>query len=264
MVKGLKKFKEHFAGFEDNYVIIGGTACDIVLRDTDMRPRATDDIDMILVVEKITPEFGQRFWDFIASGEYTTRERKREDKESATELFRFINPKGGFPVQIELLSRFPGILGEPTGFYLTPIPVGDDIPSLSAILLDEEYYDQTIENSIIEDDVRIANPLSLLCLKVKAFLNLTEEKKTNPNVRSGDIKKHRDDVFRLLAMRIDPFTPIELSATIKSELATFISMIEDSLPNQSLQDSLRRTDSDIRGFLDIMKEIFGIPVAIKK
>ena len=36
MVKGLEKFKEHFAGFEDNYVIIGGTACDIILRDTDM------------------------------------------------------------------------------------------------------------------------------------------------------------------------------------------------------------------------------------
>ena len=35
MVKGLEKFKEYFAGFEDNYVIIGGTACDIILRDTD-------------------------------------------------------------------------------------------------------------------------------------------------------------------------------------------------------------------------------------
>jgi hypothetical protein len=45
----LEKFREHFAGFEDNYVIIGGTACDIALRDTDMRPRATDDIDMILI-----------------------------------------------------------------------------------------------------------------------------------------------------------------------------------------------------------------------
>jgi len=32
MVKGLEKFKEYFAGFEDNYVIIGGTACDIALR----------------------------------------------------------------------------------------------------------------------------------------------------------------------------------------------------------------------------------------
>ncbi len=191
MVKGLEKFKEHFTGFEDNYVIIGGTACDIALRDTDMRPRATDDIDMILVIEKMTPEFGQRFWDFIVEGEYETRQRKREDKEPVTELFRFINPKNGFPVQIELLSKFPDVLGEPTGFHLTPIPVGEEVPSLSAILLDEEYYRHTIDSSIIEEGIRIADPLSLLCLKVKAFLNLTEEKKTNPNVRSTSHRKNQ-------------------------------------------------------------------------
>lgn len=258
MVKGLEKFKEHFAGFEDNYVIIGGTACDITLLNTDMRPRATDDIDMILVIEKMTPEFGQRFWEFIDLGEYTNRERKRGDKEPITELFRFIDPKEGFPVQIELLSRFPEILGEPTGFHLTPIPTGEDTPSLSAILLDEEYYHHTIDSSVIEDGIRIANPLSLLCLKVKAFLNLTEEKKTNPEVRNGDIKKHRDDVFKLLAMRIDPFTPIELSDTMKAELNVFIDVMEKSLPNQSLSDSLQRSDTEIRGYLGIMKDIFGI------
>ena len=258
MVKGLEKFKEHFAGFEDNYVIIGGTACDIILRDADMLPRATNDIDMILIIEKMTPEFAQRFWEFIIMGEYKSRERKRGDKEPVAELFRFINPQNGFPVQIELLSKYPDILGEPTNFHLTPVPAGEEISSLSAILMDEEYYHQTIYNSIIEDGVRIANPLSLLCLKIKAFLNLTEEKKINPNVRSADIKKHRDDVFKLLVMRIDPFTPVELSATMKKELTSFIGMMEDSLPNQSLRDSLQRTDDDIRGFIDIMKDVFKV------
>jgi hypothetical protein len=124
--------------------------------------------------------------------------------------------------------------------------------------LDEEYYRNTIDGSIIEDGIRIAAPLSLLCLKVKAFLNLTEEKKINPNVRSGDIKKHRDDVFKLLAMRIDPFTSVELPATMKEEVRIFINTMEESLPNQSLRDSLQRTDDDIQGFLDIMKEIVGI------
>lgn len=223
-----------------------------------MRPRATDDIDMILVVEKMTPEFGQRFWEFIDEGKYENLQRKREDKEPVTELFRFLEPKNGFPVQIELLSKYPDVLGVPTGFHLTPIPVGEEIPSLSAILLDEEYYRHTIDSSIIEEGICIANPLSLLCLKVKAFLNLTEEKKINPNVRSADIKKHRADVFKLLAMRIDPFTPVELSATMKDEVSVFINTMEESLPNQSLRDSLQRTDDDIRGFLGIMKEIFGI------
>ena len=223
-----------------------------------MRPRATDDIDMILVIEKMTPEFGQRFWEFIDEGKYENLQRKREDKEPVTELFRFLEPKNGFPVQIELLSKYPDVLGVPTGFHLTPIPVGEEIPSLSAILLDEEYYRHTIDSSIIEEGICIANPLSLLCLKVKAFLNLTEEKKINPNVRSADIKKHRDDVFKLLAMRIDPFTPVELSATMKDEMSVFINTMEESLPNQSLRESLQRTDDDIRGFLGIMKEIFGI------
>jgi hypothetical protein len=149
-------------------------------------------------------------------------------------------------------------LGEPAGFHLTPIPVGDEISSLSAILMDEDYYNQTVAGSIIEDGIRIANPLSLLCLKVKAFLNLTEEKKSNSAVRNSDIKKHRDDVFNLLAMRIDPFTPVELSPAMKESINNFIRLIESSLPNQSLQDSLQRTDADIRGYLDIMKEIFGV------
>ena len=258
MVKGLEKFKEHFRGFEDNYVIIGGTACALFLRDTDMRPRATDDIDMILVIEKMTPEFGKRFWDFIVSGKYIIRQRHRGDKKSKAELFRFLHPKDGFPIQIELLSRHSDILGEPTGFHLTPVPVGDDISSLSAILLDEDCYNQAIENSVIENGIRIANPLSLLCLKIKAFLNLTEEKKTNTAVRNSDVKKHRDDVFKLLAMRIDPFTPVELSANMKKSINDFIGMMEQSLPNQSLQDSLQRKDDEIRGYLDIMKEIFGL------
>lgn len=55
---GLDKFKEVFSQYSDNYVIIGGTACEIVMTGTAMRPRATHDIDMIVVVERMTP----RIW----------------------------------------------------------------------------------------------------------------------------------------------------------------------------------------------------------
>lgn len=53
---GLDKFKEAFVEFSENYVIIGGTACDIAMSGTVVRPRATHDIDMIIVVENMTPE----------------------------------------------------------------------------------------------------------------------------------------------------------------------------------------------------------------
>jgi hypothetical protein len=256
MVKGIEVFKEYFAEFQDSYVIIGGTACDILLRNTDMRPRVTDDIDMLLVANKISVDFGRRFWSFIRDGEYTTRQRKRVEKDEVPELYRFIHPKSAFPVQIELLSKQPELLGEPHGFHLTPIPLGDDLSSLSAILLDEEFYNHTVNYSLIEEGVRIASPVSLLCLKVKAFLNLSDDKKQNSSVRRSDIKKHRDDVFKLFAMRIDPFVKITLPLSIKESIALFVAQIEASLPNKSLEDSLQRTDSDVRGYLDLMKEVF--------
>ena len=31
MVSGFTKFKERFQGFENQYVIIGGTACDLIM-----------------------------------------------------------------------------------------------------------------------------------------------------------------------------------------------------------------------------------------
>ena len=70
MVGGLDKFRERFARFSDNFVIIGGTACDEILRDTEMRPRATMDIDIVVIVENMTAEFAKAFWTFIAEGKY--------------------------------------------------------------------------------------------------------------------------------------------------------------------------------------------------
>lgn len=44
MVTGFEKFKEQFQGFEDQYVIIGGTACDLIMENEELPFRATKDI----------------------------------------------------------------------------------------------------------------------------------------------------------------------------------------------------------------------------
>lgn len=44
MVRGIDTFKEFFKGFEDNYVIIGGTACEIHEDLYAQVPRAFDAI----------------------------------------------------------------------------------------------------------------------------------------------------------------------------------------------------------------------------
>lgn len=61
-MEGLEKFRKAFAEFTNQYVIIGGTACDIAMTGTVVRPRVTHDIDMIVIVENMTEAFGERFW----------------------------------------------------------------------------------------------------------------------------------------------------------------------------------------------------------
>lgn len=77
-MEGLEKFREAFEAYSDNYVIIGGTACDITMTGTTVRPRATHDIDMIVVVEKMTADFAEHFWQFIREGGYRQRNASRK------------------------------------------------------------------------------------------------------------------------------------------------------------------------------------------
>ena len=49
MVTGIDSFREWFRGFEDQYVIIGGTACDILMTEEGIDFRSTRDIDLVLL-----------------------------------------------------------------------------------------------------------------------------------------------------------------------------------------------------------------------
>ena len=64
MVTGIERWKEYFNDYKDKYVLIGGAACNLLEEELDMNPRATKDLDLVLVVEALTPDFGARLWDF--------------------------------------------------------------------------------------------------------------------------------------------------------------------------------------------------------
>lgn len=65
MIKGLNRFSEYFSGFENSYVLIGGAASHILEDEAQLVPRATKDLDIILVVEALSDEFVAKFWSFI-------------------------------------------------------------------------------------------------------------------------------------------------------------------------------------------------------
>ena len=68
MVRGLSIFQAWFKGFEDQYVLIGGTAALISMTEAGLPFRGTKDLDIVLHVEALTPAFGQKFWAFVQPG----------------------------------------------------------------------------------------------------------------------------------------------------------------------------------------------------
>lgn len=247
MVGGLGRFREAFADFSDNFVIIGGTACDEVLSGTEMTPRATLDIDIVVIVENMTHDFATAFWNFIKEGGYRPGKRKNQDGMPKYVLYSFDNGKVGFPIKIELLARHNEVFEKEA--HIEPLPIDGEVSSLSSIILDDPYYNLTVGNSFISYGLRFASPIALMALKARAHLNLLADKANGKEVNSKDISKHRNDVIKLAA--ITPGTDkVLVGKEIIDTITEFTSLMLSTLPNQSLQDSLRSNDTLLRTYIE--------------
>tara|TARA_B100000780_G_scaffold278815_1_gene253807 strand:- start:680 stop:1444 length:765 start_codon:yes stop_codon:yes gene_type:complete len=224
VIRGLEKFKERFAGLEEQYVLIGGTATYIVLDNAGFEPRATTDLDIVLCIEARGGGFGAAFWEFVKLGGYKNHQRSDEKPT----FYRFSDPKDEtFPVMLELLSRAPESLEPPEGFRFAKISMDDYVSSLSAILLDETYYNFLHEHKKLENGISIVNEKALIPLKALAWLNLTAAKKAGKDAKKKDINKHRSDIIRLHQLLI-PEEKISTPTAIKKDIEKFLSALEEA------------------------------------
>jgi len=254
MVIGLDKFKEYFEQYTDSYIIIGGTACDIIIDEAGFTPRATKDIDIILIVEVLEASFFVKFWEFINDGKYQVREKSNLERQ----FYRFKEPQNTeFPWQVELFSKIPDVLDIPEHSRYTPIPIDEDITSLSAILMNEDYYQLTINGSILKDGARIAKLETLICLKARAYNDLKAAKDSGENIDSRKIKKHKTDIFRLAVMltRNDQF---ELPVSIKGELQEFVNKVKDDLPDEAILKAMGLSNIPIQSVLEQIRKSFQL------
>ena len=239
MVAGLDKFREYFKDHPDSYVIIGGTACDLILDDAGLLARATQDIDMILVIEALNRDFVIRFWDFIKDAQYERKEQSQGKKI----LYRFLKPAvTGFPKQIELFSKIPDVLTLDGSVRLTPIPVDDDLSNLSAILMDDDYYSYTLTHSTLHGQLRRANPEALICLKAYAYLNMIEQREKGEKIDANNIKKHKSDVFRLMLLIPGDNRDYEVPVSIKASLQSFVNAVKNELPDRKFFKDIGAVD----------------------
>lgn len=194
MVRGINSFRDWFRGYEEQYAIIGGTACDLLMAGEGLTFRATKDIDLVLIVEAVDAAFGQRFWEYVVAAGY-----EHKDKSSGEQQFyRFTDPQShDYPTMIELFTRKPDSIVLPHDAVLTPLPIDEEISSLSAILLNDDYYEFLKLGRIRVSEVTILDAPYLIPFKAKAWLDLSDRKAAGEQVDSKNIRKHKNDVLRL-------------------------------------------------------------------
>ena len=222
MVYGLEKFKEYFLDFTEQYVLIGGSACEILFNNIDVDFRATRDLDVVLIIEALSKDFISKFWDFIKDGGYINKEKSS----GGNQFYRFFKPKtSAYPLMIELFSTKSGILESKELSSITPLSIEDEIISLSAILLNRDYYNLIHKGKINIDGYSILDFEYIVIFKIRAWLDLYRLKLSGINIDSKNINKHKNDIFNLLT-NIPRVKNVSLSDIIKEDVIDFINEIE--------------------------------------
>ena len=233
MINGLDKFREYFKMYNTDYVIIGGLATVLALKDYGYLTRATKDIDLV-VISKDNEAFLKHLVNFIKEGDYTTKERT--DKPNRNNLFRFEDPKNkDFPVKIELFASYSENSEITTGTRIIPIHTPEYYDSISAILLEEDYFNLIKTHAELNDGLRLAPPELLILLKLHAHLNLMDGQ-----TESYD-NKHLKDVIRLL-----PYLDEDLPVHIKDKPA------EDYLKFKPILEKI--SEQSVRAIVKDMQE----------
>lgn len=248
MVNGMQLFREHFSEYQAQYTLIGGMACDLLMSEAGLDFRITQDIDMVLIVEALTDSFVRAFWQFIEDGGYENRLRSN----NKPEFFRFQNPQNSaYPKMIELFSRpQAGVQLQYEG-HLTPLHVSDDIASLSAILLNDDYYRFLLQGRKESDNVTVLDAFHIIPLKMKAWLDLTLQKSKGEHVNDRDLRKHRLDVFRLFAL-ITPDAKIPTPVNVLHDIHDFIRLMRTTSVGLEAIHIMRSKDE----MLDVYEQIY--------
>lgn len=249
LINGLDKFLEYFSNYKNQYVIIGGTACSLLMKLTEQDFRITQDIDMVIIAENMSSDFATAFKKFVKDGNYQIT-----NKESEPHYYRFYQKQDSqFPSLIELFSINQEIDFQDnnryTGFFDSE---ESKIAGMSAIVLDNDYYSIVTEFRKDINGLTVLDTPGLILLKAKAFIDLSEKKSNNDRIDSKDISKHQKDIFRLVIILEENKKTI--AATIKNDLGKFLET--NTINEQSLKSMGINLPKKV--LVDKLKMVFGL------
>lgn len=120
--------------------------------------------------------------------------------------------------------------------------------------MDDDYYAFTIEHSRNIQDIHVASPEGLICLKAKAYTEMLDRKAKGEQVDSRDIEKHKKDIFRLIAM-LPQDSHFTLSEKLKNDMSDFFQRIGE-LPNPDFFKKAGLRGLDAQRLLDLFNMAF--------
>ena len=153
---------------------------------------------------------------------------------------------------MELFSKKPINFELKSDSGLTPIHLDESIVSLSAMLLNDAYYDSLVKGKRTVDGYSVIEIETVIILKIKAWLDLRKRKEAGEQVDSKNIKKHKNDVFRLLA-NVTPSSRVVTAEIIQSDIKQFIELINEDKPDLK---NIRIRHISFDELIEILKNIF--------
>ena len=223
----------------------------MLMSNADLDFRVTKDIDIVLILEALNVDFYRAFWNYVELANYEHRNKST----GSPQFFRFSHPKSDeFPMMIELFTRRTDNIELPDTARLTPLPIDEDVSSLSAILLDDDYYDFLKYGTVQVDGLSILDAVHLIPFKAKAWLDLSKKRSDGEIIDKRAIKKHCNDLFRLSVLLNSEEEPLVFFPdTIRNDMLAFIEKMKTEEIDLK-QLGLRQTKKSI--LLDRLKAIY--------
>ena len=233
-------------------MLIGGTAATFAMEEAGLEFRATKDLDIVLHIEALSPSFRDAFWRFVEAGGYEIRQASDTGKPV---FYRFQKPADErFPSMSELFCRAPEGINVAEGSHLTPIPIDEAAASLSAILLDDAYYEFILAGRKDVDGLPWVGEDRLIPLKASAWLDLRERQAKGEPVDSKNIRKHANDVLRLSQL-LAPDVRIEVAPRIAQDLNRFLDGVE---ADRAFDPKTLGINSSVAGMVERIAQAYGL------
>ncbi len=221
MIRGLDHFRERFKNYSDDFILVGGVASYVLLDEAGAaRVRPTKDLDIVLMM-KPSEGFLNTLINYIKEGKYKVQ---KGDNGQAI-FYRFLGPKNEeFPIMLELFATADNGLELYKDQHIIPITTPTEVESLSAILLDDEYYALMKKNTVEKDGINLLNPFALIPFKAKAYLEIKNRKEDSKNW-----KKHRGDIINLVVTFLNEETQEKLAGKVRAHFLEFMEQLKKEI-----------------------------------